>query len=131
MLQSWGWVYVEVDARSHQGYPEGHAAQRMQLILAEHMIDGKPGKVHIVRFNPDAFTLNGVRQKLPLKDRMDALPAVLAYEPVKQYTITYLYYGRSDCPLPDVCLSAAYPASLREIVTDASHFSRISSSHHR
>ena len=61
-----------------------------------------------------------MRQKRPLKDRMDALAAVLAYEPVKQCAVTYLYYDRSDCPLPDVCLSAAYPASLRAFVLGAS-----------
>ena len=122
VMRSWGYVYVEVDERQHKPYPEGHDAERMQLILAEHMIEGRAGKVHIIRFNPDAFSLNGVRQKLPLKDRMDTLAVVLAYEPVKQYAITYLYYDRSDCPLPDVCLSAAYPASLREIVLDASYW---------
>lgn len=93
----------------------------MQLILAEHMFDGTPGEVHIVRFNSDVCALNVVRQKLPLKDRMDALAAVLAYEPVKQYTITYLYYDRSGCPRPDVCLSVAYPASLRALVLGASY----------
>ena len=117
---------MEVDELQHEPYPEGHDAERMQLILAEHMIEGRAGKVHIIRFNPDAFSLNGVRQKLPQKYRMDTLAAVLAYEPANQYAITYLYYDRSDCPLPDVCLSAAYPASLREIVLDASflHTSR-------
>ena len=77
--------------------------------------------MHVIRFNPDACSMNGVCQKLPLKARMDALAAVLVYEPVKQYTITYLYDDRSDCPLPDVCLSAAYPAILREIVLEASY----------
>lgn len=121
VLRSWGYVYVEVDERQHKPYPEGHDAERMQLILAEHMIEGRAGKVHIIRFNLDAFSLNGVRQKLPLKERVDTLVAVLGFELVKQYAITYLYYDRSDCPLPDVCLSAAYPASLREIVLDASY----------
>lgn len=52
---------------------------------------------------------------------MDALTAGLAYEPVKQYAVTYVYYDRSACPLPDVCLTSAYPASLRGIVLDASY----------
>ena len=93
----------------------------MERILAERMTDGEAKKVHIVRFNPDACSLNGVRQKLPLKDRMDALAAVLAYEPVKQYAVTDVYYDRSDCPLPDICLSYTYPASLCQIVLDASY----------
>ena len=105
---------------STMGYPEGHDALRMQLVLAEHMVDGKAGQIHIVRFNPDSFIESGMYQTLSLKDRMDALAAVLAYEPVKQYAVTCLYYVRSDCPLPDVFLSAAYPASLREMVLDAS-----------
>ena len=51
---------------------------------------------------------------------MNALVAVLEYEPVKQYAVTYLYYDRSG-PLPDVCLSAAYPTRLRKRVLDASY----------
>ena len=120
VLRSWGYVYVEVDERQHRGYPEGHDTQRMRLILAEHMIQSRAGQAHVTKFNPDAFSLNGVRQQLPLKDRMDALVAVLEDEPVKQYAVTYLYYDRSG-PLPGVCLSAAYPASLRDMVLDASY----------
>lgn len=98
VLRTWGYVYVDVDEHPHKPFPEGHDALRMQLLLAEHMLDGRAGKAHVIRFNLDACSLNGVRQKLPLKYCMDALAAVLGYEPVKQYTITYVYYDRSDCP---------------------------------
>ena len=107
-------VYLEVAALQHRSYSEGYDAERMQLMLAEHMIEGRAGKAHVIRCNPDSCIENGVRQQLPLKDRMDALAAMLTYQPVKQYANTDLYYDRSDCPLPDVCLSAAYPARLRE-----------------
>lgn len=46
VLRSWGYVYLEVDERQHQGYPEGHDALRIQLILAEHRIEGKAGNTH-------------------------------------------------------------------------------------
>lgn len=120
VMRSWGWVYVEVDELQHKTYPEGNDAERMQLILAERMIDGKPGEVHIVRANPDSCLLNGARQTFPLKDRVDALVAVLAFEPVKQYAVTYMYYICSG-PLPGVCLSVAYPTSLRDIVLNVSY----------
>lgn len=121
MLRSWGYVYLEVDERQHQDYPEGHDALRMQRMLAEHMFDGKARTDHIVCFNPDPCIENGVRQTLPLKYRMGALVEKWVFEPVKQYTARYLCYDRSDCPLPDICLSAAYPASLHQFVLDASY----------
>ena len=57
-----------------------------------------------------------LQKKTLLKDRLTALMQTLEQEPVKQYSVTYLYYTRSDSPLPDVCLDAEYPGSLRAIV---------------
>ena len=80
------------------------------------MKQGRAGKLHFVRFNPDEFKEGGQKQKVLLRDRLAKLIEVLDQEPQKQYSVTYLYYDRSDCPLPDVCLDPEYPGSLRAIV---------------
>ena len=85
-------------------------------IFGEQMKQGRAGKFHIIRLNPDAYSEAGVTQKTLLKDRLGTLLQTLDYEPVHQYSVTYLYYTRTDSPLPDVCLDPEFPGSLRAIV---------------
>ena len=80
------------------------------------MKQGRAGKIHILRFNPDSYSEGGVKQKTMLRDRLAALCAALEQEPSKQYSVTYLFYNRTDCPLPDICFDTDYPDSLRAIV---------------
>ena len=88
----------------------------MLNIFGEQMKQGRAGKFHIIRFNPDAYAENGVSQKALTKDRMASLLETIEREPPRQYSVTYLYYTRTDTPLPDVCLDPDYPGSLRAIV---------------
>ena len=62
------------------------------------------------------FKDGGVTQKVLLKDRLAKLIEAIDAEPSLQYSVTYLYYSRSDSPLPDVCLDPDFPGSLRAIV---------------
>eukprot|EP00973_Karenia_brevis_P011524 1558803-Karenia_brevis.AAC.1 len=80
------------------------------------MIDGDARKIHMVRFNPDAYMEAGRRHKTPLKDRLAELLQTLQHEPEKQLSITYMYYTQKDCPLPVICLDSGYPGSLRALV---------------
>ena len=88
----------------------------MLNIFAEQMKQGRAGKFHFIRFNPDAYSEDGVVQKTFLKDRLAGLIEAIEREPAKQYSVTYLYYDRSDCPLPAVCIDPEFPGSLRAIV---------------
>ena len=73
--------------------------------------------MHTIRFNPDAFTEDGATQRVPMEQRMARLMEVIATEPVKQHSVSYLFYSRSKgCPLPDVCLHEEFPGSLRALV---------------
>ena len=83
-------------------------------VFAEQMKQGRAGKLHFLRFNPDEFEDGGVAQKV--KDRLAALLRCTDAEPALQYSVTYLYYTCSDSPLPDVCLDPDFPGSLRAIV---------------
>ena len=116
IYRPWGTVLLEVDEHQHAHYGVICEAARMLDVFTEQMKQGRAGKFHFVRFNPDAYAEGGTPQKTLLKDRLTALMQTLEQEPVKQYSVTYLYYTRSDSPLPDVCLDAEYPGSLRAIV---------------
>lgn len=88
----------------------------MLNVFAEQMKQGRAGKFHFVRFNPDAYSEGGTKQKTLLKDRLATLLQTIEREPQLQYSVTYLFYDRTDSPLPDVCLDPDYPGSLRAIV---------------
>jgi hypothetical protein len=109
-------VLLEVDEHQHGHYPIGCDAFRMIDVFAEKLKQGRAGKLHFLRFNPDGFEDGGVSQKVLLKDRLAELLRVLDVEPALQYSITYLFYDRTDSPLPDVCLDPDFPGSLRAIV---------------
>ena len=88
----------------------------MLNIFGEQVKQARAGKIHIVRFNPDAYSEDDVVQKTQLKDRMALLLQTLEQEPRLQYSVSYLFYTRTECPLPDVCMDPEFPGSLRAIV---------------
>ena len=67
-----------------------------------------------MRFNPDAWSVNGKAQKLPLGQRhLVMLREILL--PVESFTITYLYYDAQD-GLPCVARDPEFPEELRSAV---------------
>ena len=116
IYREWGSVLLEVDEHAHDSYPVSCEAARMLNVFAEQMKQGRAGKYHSVRFNPDAYLEDGAVQKRLLKDRLAALLQAIEDEPDKQYSVSFLFYTRSNSPFPDVCLDPEYPGSLRAIV---------------
>ena len=86
------------------------------MFFAEQMKQERAGKFHFVRFNPDQYSEGGTVQKKLLKDCMAALLQTIEHEPEKQYRVTYLFYTKTDCPRPDVCLDPEFTGSPRAIV---------------
>ena len=116
ICRDWGQVLLEVDEYQHRHNPVADECSRMSRILAEMLLQGRAEKVHVVRFNPDAYKEGTCRPKTPLADRLQALLRAIQWEPPRQQSISYLYYTRMDCPLPMVCLDREYLGSLRAIV---------------
>ena len=116
IYREWGSVLLEVDEGAHDSYPVSCEASRMLNVFAEQMKQGRAGKYHFIRFNPDAYSEDGAVQKKLLKDRMAALLQTIEHEPERQYSVSYLFYTRTNSPFPDVCLDPDYPGSLRAIV---------------
>ena len=116
IYRDWGQVLLEVDECQHRYNPVADECSRMSRILAEMLLQERAEKIHVVRFNPDAYMEGTRRPKTPLADRLQALLRAIQMEPPKQQSISYLYYTRDDCPLPKVCLDREYLGSLRAIV---------------
>ena len=114
---NWGTIHLEVDEHQHSDRRIRDETARMVNIFLVQTVQGSAEKVHTIRFNPDAFTEDGATQRVPMEQRMARLMEVIATEPVKQHSVSYLVYSRSkDCPFPDVCLHEEYPGSLRALV---------------
>ena len=116
IYREWGSVLVEVDEHQHAHYPVSCEAARMLNIFGEQLKQGRAGKIHVIRFNPDEYSEGGVKQKTLLKDRLATLLQTIEREPTHHYSVTYLYYSRIDGYIPDTCMEAEYPGSLRAIV---------------
>jgi hypothetical protein len=112
---SYGPVIVELDEHQHDGYPIECEIARMLDIFAQHAKQGaEGGKLHIIRYNPDAFTVAGRKQKVPAAERHARLLWAVAQAPEGDFGITYLFYdAERPCALPPCC--TAFPDELRSI----------------
>lgn len=90
---------VECDEDQHKfsNYSVGCELRRTSDILASLRTAGCTDKVVLVRFNPDAYTVDGVKQKLPRKERYRRLEQLLrTHEPVADFEAVYMYYDTHD-----------------------------------
>ena len=69
-------VIVEVDFHQHSAYQESCECARVSEIVSS--IGGKP--IIIIRFNPDSFSFNSVKQTMKLADRLPLLTEVVKRE---------------------------------------------------
>ena len=115
VCHSWGIDIVECDEHAHRHYEKGYDARRMLLLFAE-IAKQCDDKVRFVRFNPDAYHLDGQQQCISQRDRQAALLKVLNSPPDQQFSVSYLFYDRTGA-LPDVCMDADYPSTLRAIAS--------------
>ena len=119
IYREWGTDVLECDEEQHSHYPIGCDAARMLNIFAEVMKRGdRAGKIRFIRFNPDAYKLDGQKQKTLHRERQAVLLRVLNTPPEQQFSAVYLFYDRAG-PLPDVCLDSEYPSTLRAIASSA------------
>ena len=114
--RDFGTVIIQVDEHQHKNHSVSCEAACMLNIFAEQLKQGKAGKVHIIRFNPDAYQRGEQLVTTALNQRWSRLARAIQHQPVQQYSVTYLYYDHTDSPLPDICFDAECPCGLRELV---------------
>ena len=79
-------IIVEVDEHQHALYDRAKERERQEQLL-----EAIPGKVHLVRINPHAFSINGQPQRVSHNERHRALLAAIL-ENISETKVTYLYY---------------------------------------
>ena len=116
IYRSWGTAIVEVDEDQHKHEPVSCETRRMMDVLQQAIQQDTARKIHFIRFNPDAFSEGGEPQKVTQAERRERLRQLIDHEPKKMFEVSYLFYDRSNCPLPDVCFDPDYPNYLRACV---------------
>ena len=94
-------VYVEVDEFQHVNYDP-----RKDLERTWHLFETCPKPLHLIRLNPDQFTVNGRRHKIFWSQRMELLLQAIN---TNVWGITYLCYDgalRLTVPLAVIMLLA-------------------------
>ena len=95
--------------------------KRMAKILESLTVGGNTLLITFIRYNPCAFRINGVLQRVLKNDREAELLRVLndaslpTYDPDRELTVTYMYYDEVDGE-PEVVTSDEYHPHIRECV---------------
>ena len=102
----WGVILFEVDEHQHSSYPAACDIRRDFDIYAS-IAMGSGQKVAILRYNPDAFRIDGKNVRVAAKDRqrrlIEVLRAWIEEDPAPNLPFArfFLYYdGRSGSNLP-------------------------------
>jgi hypothetical protein len=103
---AWGAIVLEVDEHQHSHQPPNCDVRR-DFDIAASVALGSGGKLIVLRFNPDPFSIGGVTQRLTKKERQARLLTLLgkleAQEPELPFSRLYLFYDvatpHSELPL--------------------------------
>ena len=79
-------VIIEVDEHQHALYDKDKERERQEQLL-----ETIPGKVHLIRYNPNSFSVDGVPQRASHNERHRALLAAVL-EDIADTKVTYLFY---------------------------------------
>lgn len=88
-------IVVENDENQHSQYPKECEITRMYNIEQSLGL-----RTHFIRYNPDAYKVNNITQRIPKKDRMNKLLERIEYYKLNNnfelnnLSVEYLYYDQ-------------------------------------
>lgn len=105
-------ILLEVDEDQHVWNPVSCELARMTESTACMRLGGETHKLLWLRFNPDAYKVNGTTVKTLKKDRYEQLEHVIrTHVPQKDMEVMYLFYSTQDgvpCVMSDVDYSDSF-----------------------
>ena len=88
-----GFVFLEVDEHQHEWYSLRCENRRMMDVHASLVLEGNTFPVAFVRYNPNVFYIDGVRQKYQIKRReRDLLKLLRSFSFDLPFSVIYLFY---------------------------------------
>jgi hypothetical protein len=109
---------LEVDENQHRhGYELSCSNRRTNAILGCQMFDEHPRNIVIIRYNPDKFSLDNEKGKIPDRQRMEYLKdMILNYSPTESVEIHYMYYDMDEDLYPIVANDKEFHKTLKPCV---------------
>jgi hypothetical protein len=109
-------ILLEIDEDQHKGYPAGCDVVRMNNTGACIRVSGEEANLLWIRFNPDAYTVDGVTQRTRIVDRHAALLRTIeTHVPGQGMEVVYMYYDMAG-GVPCVLSEPDYPAEFKTCV---------------
>ena len=114
IAKEWGYVVIECDEEQHKHY-DSSCDPRRDFDTAAAIALGSGHKLRIIRYNPDAFKVDGITRKTSKAERERRLLEVLdRSEPGTQLERLFLFYDHiSGATLPEV--SAHWDVKVRAV----------------
>jgi hypothetical protein len=112
-------ILLEIDEEQHKGYPAGCDVVRMNNTGACIRVSGEQANLLWVRFNPDAYTVDGVTRRTRTADRHAALLRTIeTHVPGQGMEVVYMYYdtaGGVPCVLSEPDYPEVFKACVKSI----------------
>ena len=110
-----GIVFLEVDEDQHKTYPINCDTRRMADVYESLTVEGNTLPILFVRYNPDAFKVEGETVKVPSKMRQARLIETLKNWQFKQpFAVLYMYYDTTPEGVPAIFDDEAYSEAFTE-----------------
>lgn len=112
-----GLIFLEVDEHQHKWNMLSCEISRMSKIIESLRVDGNMLPIRFVRYNPDAFTVNGAKMKMKQDERhrmlLQTLTATVFERP---FGVKYLFYDSDENERPCVLKDSDYFESFKSFV---------------
>jgi hypothetical protein len=105
-------VAIECDERAHGSEPVMCEVTRMLDVAAQHRLSSDL-PLHFIRFNPDAYVVDGRAQKPKMAERHKELVLAIEEPLTAPLAITYICYS-TTAVAADVTKSSDFPPELRD-----------------
>ena len=110
-------IYLEVDETQHDWYPLSCEVRRMSDVFGSMVIEGITMPGVFIRYNPHAYKIDGVTQRIKMKERHTLLlQAIEKASTATQNQIMYLFYDLDENNRPCVLSDPDYDESIEEMV---------------
>jgi len=113
-------VYLEVDEDQHIMYDVSCELKRMVDVQSAHAIEGNTLPITWIRYNPDAFKIDGIPTRISSKSRQNALFTVLneiqSDSDLPSCRVIYMFYDTLDGK-PAIFDDPEYSESFKQFVT--------------
>lgn len=112
-------IFLECDEYQHVDYGVSCDVRRMTEVQETLAMGGNSMPIVWIRYNPDAFSVDGIRQKVPMKVRHAALVAKLSEFSVADnlppMSVHYMFYDTVNGQ-PEIFNDPSYADTFKELV---------------